>query len=96
MDHAYHHTARLIESIKMDKEVLLTRLAVFIPNEAVAMRFVEAARTMNDRRTIGLVKQYKKCDQCVITKKNTSKALWELLYEAGLYTAKYSNWSAQI
>ena len=92
MDHAYHHTARLIESIKMDKEVLLTRLAVFIPNEVIAKRFVDAARTMNDRRIIGLVKQYKKYGQCL----NTKKALWELLYEAGLYTAKYSNWSAQI
>ena len=96
MDHAYHHTARLIESIKMDKEVLLTRLSVFIPNEAIAMRFVEAVKDLNDVRTIALVKHYKECGQCVITKKNTSKALWELLHEAGLYTAKYSNWSAQI
>ena len=76
----------------MDKEVLLTRLAVFIPNEAIAMRFVEAVKDLNDVRTIALVKHYKKYGQCV----DTSKALWDLLHEAGLYTAKYSNWSAQI
>lgn len=85
-----------IKPLKMDKNVLLTRLSVFIPNETIAKKFVEAARTMNDVQTIGLVKHYKKYGQCVITKKNTSKALWELLHEAGLYTAKYSNWSAQI
>ena len=85
----------IMKPLKIDREVLLTKLSVFIPDETVAKRFVEAAPTMNDRQTIALVKQYKKYGQCVITK-NTSKALWEILHEAGLYTAKYSNWSAQI
>ena len=77
---------------KIDEEVLLTRLSVFFPVEAIAKRFVDAARTMDNRNTIALVKHYKEYGQCV----DTSKALWELLHEAGLYTAKYSNWSAQI
>ena len=85
----------IMKPLKIDKEVLLTRLSVFIPDETVAKRFVEAAQTMNDMRVVALVKHHKKYGQCVITKKNTSKALWELLHEAGLYTAKYSNWSAQ-
>lgn len=78
--------------LKIDEEVLLTRLSVFIPDEVIAKKFVEAVKDMNDRRTIALVKHYKQYGQCV----DTSKALWELLHEAGLYTAKYSNWSAQI
>jgi len=78
--------------LKIDEEVLLTRLSVFIPDEVIAKKFVEAVKDMNDRQTIALVKHYKQYGQCV----DTSKALWELLHEAGLYTAKYSNWSAQI
>ena len=81
-----------IKPLKMDKDVLLTRLSVFIPNETLAKKFVEAARTMKNRKTIALVKHYKECDQCT----DTSKALWELLHEARLYTANYSNWNAQI
>ena len=79
--------------LKIDKEILLTKLSVFIPDEAIARKFVDAAtNNMNDRQIIALVKHYKKYGQCV----DTSKALWDLLHEAGLYTAKYSNWSAQI
>jgi len=84
-------TPIIMKPLKIDKEVLLTRLSVFIPDETVAKRFVEAAQTMNDMQIVALLKHYEKYGQCL----NTKKALWELLHEAGLYTAKYSNWSAQ-
>lgn len=76
----------------VDDEIFLTKLSIFIPNEVVAKRFVEAASTMNNKGTIALVKHYRECGFCL----DTSKALYDLLYEAGLYTAGYSNWCAQI
>ena len=76
----------------VDDEIFLTKLSIFIPNEVVAKRFVEAASDMNNRRTLALVKHYQECGFCV----DTTKALYDLLYEAGLYTAGYSHWSAQI
>lgn len=76
----------------VNDEIFLTKLSIFIPNEVVAKRFVEAVSTMNDRGTLALVKRYQKRGLCL----DTSKALYDLLYEAGLYTAGYSNWSAQI
>lgn len=76
----------------VNDEVFLTKLSIFIPNEVVAKRFVEAVSTMNDRGTLALVKRYQKNGFCV----DTTKALYDLLFEAGLYTAGYSNWSAQI
>ena len=84
-------TPIIMKPLKIGKEVLLTRLSVFIPDETVAKRFVEAAQTMNDIQVVALLKHYEKYGQCL----NTKKALWELLHEAGLYLAKYSNWSAK-
>lgn len=75
-----------------DDEILLTKLSMFFKGEDIAKRFLDAARTMNDRQIIALVKHYKEYGNCT----NTSKALWEVLHEAGVYTAGYSNWSAQI
>lgn len=76
----------------VDDEIFLTKLSIFIPNEVVAKKFVKAASDMNNRGTLALVKHYQKNGFCV----DTTKALYDLLYEAGLYTAGYSNWSAQI
>lgn len=77
---------------KDDDEILLTKLSMFFKDEEIAKRFLDAARTMEDRRIIALVKHYKKYGNCT----DTSKALWNVLHEAGVYTAGYSNWSAQI
>ena len=77
---------------KVEDEILLTKLSMFFKDEVVTRKFLDAARTMDNRRIIGLVKHYKKYGNC----SNTSKALWEVLHEAGIYTAGYSNWSAQI
>ena len=77
---------------KVEDEILLTKLSMFFKDEVVTRKFLNAARTMNNRKIIDLVKHYKKYGQCL----DTSKALWEVLHEAGVYTAGYSNWSAQI
>ncbi len=77
---------------KVEDEILLTKLSMFFKDEVVTRKFLNAARTMDNRKIIGLVKHYKKYGQCL----DTSKALWEVLHEAGIYTAGYSNWSAQI
>lgn len=77
---------------KDDDEILLTKLSMFFKDEKIAKRFLKAARTMEDRQIITLVKHYKKYGNCT----DTSKALWYVLNEAGVYTAGYSNWSAQI
>lgn len=77
---------------KDDDEILLTKLSMFFKDEKIAKRFLKAARTMEDRQIIALLKHYKKYGNCT----DTSKALWYVLNEAGVYTAGYSNWSAQI
>lgn len=77
---------------KDDDEILLTKLSMFFKDEKIAKRFLGAARTMKDTQIIALVKHYKKYGNCT----DTSKALWYVLNEAGVYTAGYSNWSAQI
>ena len=77
---------------KDDDEILLTKLSMFFKDEKIAKRFLDAARTMEDRQIIALLKHYKKYGNCT----DTSKALWYVLNEAGVYTAGYSNWSAQI
>lgn len=85
-----HATAT--EPNKDDDEILLTKLSMFFKDEDIAKRFLGAARTMEDRQIIALVKHYKKYGNCT----DTSKSLWNVLHEAGVYTAGYSNWSAQI
>lgn len=77
---------------KVEDEILLTKLSMFFNDDVVTRKFLNAARTMDNRKIIGLVKHYKKYGQCL----DTSKALWEVLHEAEIYTAGYSNWSAQI
>jgi len=77
---------------KDDDEILLTKLSMFFKDDDIAKRFLDAARTMEDRQIIALLKHYKKYGNCT----DTSKALWYVLNEAGVYTAGYSNWSAQI
>ena len=65
---------------------------MFFKGDDIAKRFLDAARTMEDRQIIALLKHYKKYGNCT----DTSKALWNVLNEAGVYTAGYSNWSAHI
>ncbi len=86
------HHATAAAPNKDDDEILLTKLSMFFKDEDIAKRFLDAARTMEDRQIIALLKHYKKYGNCT----DTSKALWYVLNEAGVYTAGYSNWSAQI
>ena len=75
----------------VDDEILLTKLSPYFKDEVVTERFLKAARTMDNRKIIALVKHYKEYGKC----SDTSKALWDVLHEAGIYTAGYSNWNAQ-
>ena len=80
------------EPDKVDDEILLTKLSSFFISEDAAKKFLDAARTMSNKEIIALVKQKIKYKACT----DSSKGLWKVLHDAGLYTAGYSNWNAQI
>ncbi len=72
---------------------LLIRLSVYFINDNVALRFLYAIRTsVNDKQTISILKSYHEKKLC----KDTSKDLWRVLHDAGLYKAGYTNWNAQL
>ena len=47
---------------------------------------------MDDTEIVRLVRKYSDSRLC----KDTSKALWKLLSEAGLYKTGYPNWNKQM
>jgi hypothetical protein len=71
-----------------DEDILL-KLELYFKDEATAQRFLKSVKDMNDTEIITLVKKYWQAGLCT----DKSKALWRVLYDAGLYTAKYSNWN---
>lgn len=72
---------------------LLIRLSVHFINDNAARRFLYAIRTsVNDKQTISILKSYKEKKLC----KDTSKDLWRVLHDVGLYKAGYTNWNAQL
>lgn len=72
---------------------LLIRLSVYFINDNAARRFLYAIRTsVNDKQTISILKSYHEKKLC----KDTSKDLWRVLHDAGLYKAGYTNWNAQL
>lgn len=72
---------------------LLISLSVHFINDNAARRFLYAIRTsVNDKQTISILKSYKEKKLC----KDTSKDLWRVLHDVGLYKAGYTNWNAQL
>ena len=71
-----------------DEDILL-KLELYFKDEATAQRFLKSVKDMNDTEIITLVKKYSKTGLC----SNSSKALWRMLHNAGLYKAGYTNWN---
>lgn len=71
---------------------LLLKLSVYFTDENVARRFLNAIRDANDKETIAILKSYRDKGFC----RETSKALWRLLHDGGLYDSGYTNWNAQL
>lgn len=72
-----------------DDEDMRLKLELYFKDEATVQRFLKSVKDMNDTEIITLVKKYWQAGLCT----DKSKALWRVLHDAGLYTAKYSNWN---
>lgn len=73
-------------------DAIVGKLLLHFKDEAAASRFLCQIKGMGDMETITLLKKYCERGLCM----STSKALWQTLYDAGLYTAQYSNWNKRI
>ena len=73
-------------------ETLLTKLSLCFKDEDTARRFLTSIKEMDDTEIVRLVRKYSDSRLC----KDTSKALWKLLSEAGLYKTGYPNWNKQM
>ena len=85
--------ASLPSMVTSDKnEVLVSKLCVYFKNETMARRFLSAITDMADVEIIAILKNYINDGFC----KEAPKGLWRVLYNAGRYKSKYSNWHAQL
>ena len=80
------------QQITEDDETLLTKLSLCFKDEDTAKRFLASIKEMDDTEIVRLVRKYSDSRLC----KDTSKALWKLLSEAGLYKTGYPNWNKQM
>lgn len=85
-DEQHHADSKADED---DDEDILLKLGLYFKDDASAQRFLKSVKDMNDTEIITLVKKYWQSGLCT----DRSKALWRVLHDAGLYTAKYSNWN---
>ena len=80
-------------SEKQDSESdaeLMNKIHIYFKDEDSASRFLEQIRALEgDETKIGLVRRYRDRKLCL----NTSKALWQALYDMGLYGKSYANWN---
>ena len=82
----------IVISDKNEDEVLVSKLCVYFTNEIMARRFLNAIHNMTDVEVIAILKNYLHDGFC----KKAPKGLWRVLYDAGRYRPKYSNWHAQL
>lgn len=82
----------IVISDKNEDEVLVSKLCVYFTNETMARRFLAAIDGMTDVEVIAILKNYMNNGFC----KKAPKGLWCVLYNAGRYKSKYSNWHAQL
>lgn len=73
-------------------DAIVGKLQLHFKDEEAAKRFLSQIKGMGDMETITLLKRYCERGLC----KSTSKALWQTLYDAGLYAAQYSNWNKRM
>lgn len=73
-----------------DNAELTNKIHIYFKDEDSAKRFLEQIQALrNDEARIDLVKRYRDNRLCL----NTSKALWQALYDMGLYGKGYTNWN---
>ena len=82
----------IVISDKNEDEVFVSKLCVYFKNEIMARRFLAAIHNMSDVEVIAILKNYLHDGFC----KEAPKGLWRVLYNAGRYKSKYSNWHAQL
>ena len=75
-----------------EEDILLLKLSLYFKDEDTARRFLKSIRQMNSTEITTLVNKYHKASLCT----DTSKNLWKVLHDAGLYKPGYTNWNAQV
>ena len=86
------HSGELKSGPSADDEPL-NLIHIYFRDEDTARRFLEQMRALkNDEARTDLVKRYRDNRLCL----NTSKALWQALYDMGLYGKSYANWNSMM
>lgn len=67
---------------------LVQELSPFFTDDDVIRRFLEKVDGKPDKHVVIMVKKFKKAKFCT----DTSKSLWNVLHEAGLFQTDYPNW----
>lgn len=68
----------------------LNQIHIYFKDEDTARRFLEQIRALkDDEAKIDLVRRYTENKLCL----KPSKALWQALYDMGLYSKSYANWN---
>lgn len=76
-----------------DKEKLIDKIYIYFKDEETAKRFLKQLQALDtDEEKIELVRKYRDGKLCL----NTSKALWQALYDMGLYGKGYPNWNKHL
>ncbi|MBR7029864.1 MAG: hypothetical protein IKI06_01325 [Prevotella sp.] len=71
---------------------LVLKLSPYFSDDAAIRRFLEKVAGKKDKEIAILVKKFKKANLCT----DTSRALWNVLHEAGLFETDYPNWNRLI
>ena len=74
------------------KYVLVHKLSPYFKDEGAIWRFLEKVDGMTDKEIATMVKKFKDANLCT----DTSKALWKVLHEEGLFKTDYPNWNRLI
>lgn len=85
-------TLQMDEGTTESDETLLMKLSLCFKDEDTARRFLTSIKELDDTETVRLAKKYSNSGLCT----DTSKALWKLLSDAGLYKTGYPNWNKQM
>ena len=77
------------ETGKGEDPDLPLKLMRFFDDKETAERFLDSIRGMGDRHVINMVYKYYDKGMC----SETSKDLWQLLYDSNYFKTKYRNWN---
>lgn len=88
----YDDQQEVVKKETDETKTFLLKLSLYFKDEATAERFYHSINGMSDKAIMTIVKRYSNAKLC----SNTSKDLWQLLHDAKLYKAGYTNWNGQL